>query len=136
MNLDNIFKKADTELRLERISDDEALIRLDIGVMSFGIGQPRNGLEAASVLRTFRDALTTLLSAAYSDGAAAWQPIETAPEDELILVATTEGYVDTAHWTDDGDGVKWWWSPGTIQRLNSNLKPLAWMPLPKHPEAA
>lgn len=58
------FAKANAELYLERVSDDMALIRLNIGHMSFGIGQPRNGTEAASVLRTFRDALTDLLMAA------------------------------------------------------------------------
>jgi hypothetical protein len=58
------FKKANAELYLERVSDDAALIRLSIGHMSFGIGQPRNGTEAASVLRTFREALTDLLEAA------------------------------------------------------------------------
>jgi hypothetical protein len=62
------FAKANAELYLERVSDDQALIRLNIGHMSFGIGQPRNGTEAASVLRTFREALTDLLVAAKESG--------------------------------------------------------------------
>jgi hypothetical protein len=62
------FAKADAELYLERVSDDMALVRLNIGHMSFGIGQPRNGTEANSVMRTFRDALTDLLMAAKESG--------------------------------------------------------------------
>lgn len=60
----DVFAKTGAELHLERVSDDMALVRLNIGHMSFGIGHPRNGLEAASVMRTFRDALTDLLIAA------------------------------------------------------------------------
>jgi hypothetical protein len=63
-----VFAKTGAELYLERVSDDEALVRLNIGHMSFGIGQPRNGTEAASVMRTFRDALDTLLLAAKEAG--------------------------------------------------------------------
>lgn len=69
-----------------------------------------------------------------------WQPIETAPEDENVLVATTGGWVDTAFWTDDGDGPKWWWLISANEYakhpLHPNLIPTHWMPLPKHPEAA
>lgn len=62
------FHEAGAELCLERVSDDEALVRLNIGNLSFGIGQPRNGTEAFSVMRTFRDSLTDLLMAAYELG--------------------------------------------------------------------
>lgn len=73
-----------------------------------------------------------------SDHATAWQPIETAPEDENILVATTGGWVDTAFWTDeDGEGRKWWWllSASVYARhpIHPDLIPTHWMPLPKHP---
>lgn len=69
-----------------------------------------------------------------------WLPIETAPEDENILVATTGGHVDTAFWTDDGDGLKWWWLESANKYaphpIHPDLVPTHWMPLPKHPEAA
>lgn len=132
------FTKVGAELYLERHSDDMALVRLNIGHLSFGIGQPRNGTEAASVLRTFRDALTDLLMAA-SGAALAWRPIETAPEDTNMLVATHGGYVDTAFWTDeDGEGRKWWWletaNKYAPHPIHADLQPTHWMPLPKHPQ--
>jgi hypothetical protein len=70
--------------------------------------------------------------------AAGWLPIESAPEDENILVATQGGHVDTAFWTDeDGEGRKWWWLVSANEYakhpLHPNLIPLYWMPLPKHP---
>jgi hypothetical protein len=74
------------------------------------------------------------------DSSTVWRPIETAPEDENVLVATTGGWVDTAFWTDDGDGPKWWWllSASAYARhpLHPDLVPTHWMPLPKHPEEA
>ena len=66
----------------------------------------------------------------------AWQSIETAPEDEHILIATTGGHVGTAYWTDEGDGKVWAWGHAERdggQCLHANLTPLAWMPLPAHP---
>lgn len=68
-----------------------------------------------------------------------WQPIETAPEDEHILIATTGGYIGTAYWTNEGDGVEWAWGHPERdygQCVNPKLKAVAWMPLPKHPEAS
>jgi hypothetical protein len=70
--------------------------------------------------------------------AAGWLPIESAPEDDHILVATQGGHVDTAFWTDeDGEGRKWWWLISANEYakhpLHQNLTPLYWMPLPKHP---
>jgi hypothetical protein len=68
-----------------------------------------------------------------------WQPIETAPEDEHILIATTGGHVGTAYWTDEGDGKVWGWGHPEKDGgayLHQNLTPLVWMPLPKHPEEA
>lgn len=71
--------------------------------------------------------------------AAGWLPIESAPEDENVLVATQGGFVDTAFWTDEGDGPKWWWLVSANEHakhpLHPNLTPTHWMPLPKHPKA-
>jgi hypothetical protein len=69
-----------------------------------------------------------------------WQPIDTAPEDKNILVATHGGWVDTAFWTDeDGEGRKWWWLTSAKEYakhpIHSSLMPTHWMPLPKHPTA-
>jgi hypothetical protein len=83
---------------------------------------------------------------AYAEGrkdeaeAVGWQPIETAPEDENVLVATTGGWVDTAFWTDeDGEGRKWWWLISAKEYakhpIHASLAPTHWMPLPKHPTA-
>lgn len=70
----------------------------------------------------------------------AWRPIDSAPEDTNVLVATTGGWVDTAFWTDeDGEGRKWWWLVSANKfaehPIHPNLVPTHWMPLPKHPEA-
>jgi hypothetical protein len=69
----------------------------------------------------------------------AWRPIETAPEDENILVATTGGWVDTAFWTDEGEGRQWWWLVSANKfaqyPIHPDLVPTHWMPLPKHPDA-
>jgi hypothetical protein len=65
-----------------------------------------------------------------------WMPIETAPEDEHILLATSGGHVGTAYWTDEGDGKVWAWGHPERdggQYIHPNLTPQAWMPLPKHP---
>lgn len=83
--------------------------------------------------RALNDARIALLAAL----AEQWQPIETCPEDTNVLVATTGGWVDTAFWTDDGDGPKWWWLVSANEHakhpLHPNLIPTHWMPLPKHP---
>jgi hypothetical protein len=80
------------------------------------------------------------LSGSIPESSTTWRPIETAPEDENVLVATTGGWVDTAFWTDDGDGPKWWWllSASVYARhpIHPDLVPTHWMPLPKHPEEA
>lgn len=96
--------------------------------------------------QTFSDGFEQALHDAYAEGRKdeaderAWQPIDTAPEDENILVATQGGYVDTAFWTDDGDGRKWWWLESANKYaphpIHPNLVPTHWMPLPKHPGAA
>jgi hypothetical protein len=77
------------------------------------------------------------LSGSIPESSTTWLPIETAPEDEHILIATTLGHVGTAYWTDEGDGKVWGWGHPEKDGgayLHQNLTPLAWMPLPKHPE--
>ena len=68
-----------------------------------------------------------------------WRPIESAPEDKNILVATAGGHVDAAFWTDeDGEGRKWWWLLSANEYakhpIHANLIPTHWMPLPAHPK--
>lgn len=93
-------------------------------------------------LDAIKEKMALLEKHAYAEGrkdqAPAWQPIETAPEDTNVLVATTGGWVDTAFWTDeDGEGRKWWWLVSANKfaeyPIHSNLVPTHWMPLPKHP---
>ncbi|WP_089177181.1 hypothetical protein [Bosea sp. AS-1] len=61
---------------------------------------------------------------------AGWQTIDSAPEDEWLLVATTGGWVGEAMVLD---GV-WKWASGNV--FHSDIVPLKWMPLPEHPEVA
>jgi hypothetical protein len=68
----------------------------------------------------------------------AWQPLETAPEDEYILIAATGGQIGMGFWTDEGDGKVWGWSIPAMnggEYLRPSLVPTHWMPLPKHPTA-
>lgn len=62
----------------------------------------------------------------------AWRPLDAAPEDEHVLVALKLGHYSIAWWTDEGDGRKWFF----MDKPHPDLTPVAWMPLPKHPEAA
>lgn len=67
-----------------------------------------------------------------------WLPIETAPIDESILIAATPDWVSEGLVLTDSDdnGIEvrtYHWADGCT--LHENLKPIAWMPLPKHPEA-
>jgi hypothetical protein len=62
-----------------------------------------------------------------------WRPIETAPEDEIILIFATPDWVDTAWYINDEDeGTIWYWN--RYDRIHSNLVPTAWMPLPEPPK--
>lgn len=103
------------------------------------------GLDAAQRLETINLGLTTTITKhrAFNDDvelwAGGWQPIDTAPEDEHILIATSGGHVGTAYWTDEGDGKVWAWGHPEKdhgQYVHPKLEPLGWMPLPKHPDAA
>lgn len=65
-----------------------------------------------------------------------WLDLDSAPEDEWVLLATTGGWVGEAlmlrSW-ETGEQ-RWQWSTGN--RLNSKLTPLKWMPMPEHPESS
>lgn len=56
-----------------------------------------------------------------------WQPIETAPKFDLILVITKDRKFHTAYW-DTYDGGTWWIAGTTLQ-----VRPSHWMPLPEAP---
>jgi hypothetical protein len=70
---------------------------------------------------------------------ASWLPIETAPEDKYILVATEGGNVGVCCRSDHGDGLTWildgGWGIG-VPYPPGSFRPVLWMPLPKHPEDA
>ena len=83
--------------------------------------------------------LPTLRAAIAKMQSEKWTPIESAPEDENILVATAGGHVDAAFWTDeDGEGRKWWWLVSANEYakhpIHENLIPTHWMKLPAHPK--
>ena len=74
-----------------------------------------------------------------------WQPIESAPEDEHILIATKGEWVSVGFYIYDEDEAKrvWYWSDcipksdcywSGCDPIHPNLTLLAWMPLPVHPE--
>lgn len=66
---------------------------------------------------------------------ATWQPMESAPEDEAVILATTGGWVGQASKSFQHPGedeCRWAWA-GAEEPLNENLVPVAWQPLPPHP---
>lgn len=64
-----------------------------------------------------------------------WRPIESAPKDENILVATTGDWVGEARldYHPHNDNWVWIWAGG--DPIHESHKLLAWMPLPEHPTA-
>lgn len=60
-----------------------------------------------------------------------WRPILSAPEDEPVLLATTEGWVGEATMLrEQGSGRQTWaWAGG--EPLHDHHEPLGWMPLPE-----
>ena len=60
-----------------------------------------------------------------------WQPIETAPKSESILVGRAPYYVDQAQWDDDT-----WMAIGGKCKTGNFLgyEPTHWMPLPESPK--
>ena len=66
-----------------------------------------------------------------------WQPIETAPKDDLILVSfyykytdeLTKSHMKITYWSDSEKG----WD-GMAQSIRTGvINPTHWMPLPKPP---
>lgn len=121
--------------------------QLTVGNGHSGLGIYAHMTEYPEEGSIFWRTLNDVQNEAYAEGRKdeaeehAWRPIETAPEDENILVATVGGHVDTAFWTDDdGEGRKWWWLESANKYaphpIHPDLVPTHWMPLPKHPAAA
>ena len=63
-----------------------------------------------------------------------WQPVETAPEDEKVIIYTDLGWIDTAFGvTDEDTGIKqWFWCDGKEVHSNNNIT--HWQPLPEPPQ--
>lgn len=66
-----------------------------------------------------------------------WLPIETAPKDEHVLIATSGVWVIEARQDlNMGDGEQvWQWVHPDGSQLHKNLVPFAWMPKPAFPQA-
>lgn len=60
-----------------------------------------------------------------------WQPIETAPLDRSVIVATDEGIVGEAHF----EGPDWYWAGGDSSDYHDTQcrYPRYWQPLPAGP---
>jgi hypothetical protein len=72
---------------------------------------------------------TRAQSLALVDAGQGWQDIETAPEDEWVLLSTMGEWVGQALMLLDDDGKqKWAWAGG--QSVATNHIPIAWQPMP------
>lgn len=60
----------------------------------------------------------------------AWRPIETAPNDESILVAYEDGSINLVDAADNDYD----WRPVIGERGNGLCRPTHWMPLPAPPK--
>lgn len=77
------------------------------------------------------DAMRAALQAA---GVTGWRDISTAPKDENVILATTDGWSGEAIYMLDADGETWRWRwAGSFNPLHENHRPLAWQPLPSPP---
>lgn len=58
-----------------------------------------------------------------------WRSIDTAPEDQHVILATSGGFVGEAIMLldDDTGRQKWTWAHGPV---HENHAPLGWMPMP------
>lgn len=74
-----------------------------------------------------------------------WQPIETAPLDQMILLAGRSGpereqYVVSGAWCATGNGDGPFWTDYSVKHWSmewySELEPTHWMPLPAPPVSA
>jgi hypothetical protein len=65
----------------------------------------------------------------------AWQPVETAPRDEMILALCFEDYPQAVHWDQEIDygskGIRQIWRSVLTDRF---VMPTHWMPLPTPPK--
>ena len=65
-----------------------------------------------------------------------WQPLETAPEDEWVILATSGEHVGEAIMLIAENGAaEWRWAGAAGSSIHTGLKPLAWMPLPPPPSS-
>ena len=93
-----------------------------------------NNASISGIYACQRDEMKAAIEAAIQ---AAWQPIETAPKDELILFVNNEHY-----------GVCWWdqsydmqkqdlifgWTSDSTTEYGGFETPTYWMPIPKRKE--
>lgn len=63
-----------------------------------------------------------------------WRPIETAPEDEVILVYVEPDWVASAFYIIDDDTQERIWLWDCCNRMHENHLPVAWMPTPAPPK--
>jgi hypothetical protein len=113
--------------------------------LSAAIGYMRNakidletGATKATAIRTISGGIERAEAALAKIGLRAesgWQPIETAPEDEHVILCTTGGHVGEALMLRDEDTgkQKWTWALGPVSQFHI---PLGWMPLPEAIAAA
>ena len=63
-----------------------------------------------------------------------WQPIETAPENESIIIFATPDWVETGFYVLDEDtGEREWFWTSSMKKLHDNFTVTHWMPLPEPP---
>lgn len=76
-----------------------------------------------------------VLEAAVRVHQSGWLPVDTAPEDQHVILMTTGGHVGEALMLRDEDTgqQKWTWALGPV---HANHTPLGWQPMPLPPPPA
>lgn len=76
-------------------------------------------------------ALQAMLDRELAARANGWLPLDSCPEDEVVLLSVTGGWVGTGFWLHNeiADRIEWYWQDAAP--LHQNHKPLGWQPLPE-----
>ena len=120
--------------RIRADKAEDALVEMTRRMEMFA-AQATHAKESTEFVKGERDTAESTLADLRRQGE--WQPIETAPQNESVLIVVG-GEVDIATFhtfakgDDKGDGKVGWWA-SDYDYQSSEIQPTHWMPLPDAP---